>query len=140
MRYNAQSLLVVLVSFLVPSCHSFVVKDLPRRSTNTVRTNNNIGPLHMSGETRFNVEAASNTEDVQCYLIENDDDDDQGDESISDLASAKPTVVCTSEPEAYAWYNGLNENQMKPTDGTDSGATECIEGASPRGTPEWECT
>ena len=139
MRYTAQSLLVVLVSFLVPSCHSFVVKDLPRRSTNTVRTNK-IGPLHMSGETHFNVEAASNTEDVQCYLIENDDDDDQDDESSGDLASAKPTVVCTSEPKEHAWYNGLDENQMKPTDGTDSGATQCIEGASPRGTPEWECT
>ena len=93
----------------------------------------------MSGETHFNAEAASNTEDVQCYLIENDEDG-QDDESSGDLTSAKPTVVCTSEPEAYAWYNGLNENQMKPTDGTDSGATECIEGASPRGTPEWECT
>jgi len=137
MRYIAQSLLVVLASFLhvAPSCHSFV---LPRRSTNTIRTNK-IGPLLMSGETHFNAEAASNTEDVQCYLIENDEDA-QGDESSGDLTSAKPTVVCTSEPEAYAWFNGLNENQMKPTDGTDSGATECIEGASPRGTPEWECT
>ena len=93
----------------------------------------------MSGETHFNVEAASNTEDVQCYLIE-DDDENQDGESGGDLASEKPTVVCTSEPEEYAWYNGLNENQMKPTDGTDTGATECIEGASPRGTPEWECT
>ena len=136
MRYIAQSLLVVLVS---APCHSFAVISLSRRSTNTnnIRTNK-IGPL-MSGETHFNAEAASNTEDVQCYLIENDKDG-QDDESSGDLTSAKPTVVCTSEPEAYAWYNGLNANQMKPTDGNDSGATECIEGASPRGTPEWECT
>lgn len=132
MRYIAQSLLVVLASFLAPSCHSFVM-------TNTVVRTNKIGPLHMSGETHFNAETASNTDDVQCYLIE-DKEDDQDGESSGDLTSAKPTVVCTSEPEAYAWFNGLNENQMKPTDGTDSEATECIEGASPRGTPEWECT
>ena len=125
---------MALVSIAVPSCQRFVIS-----CSNTPIRNTKIGPLFMSGETHFNVEAASNTEDVQCYLIEEDDENQDG-ESGGDLASEKPTVVCTSEPEEYAWYNGLNENQMKPTDGTDTGATECIEGASPRGTPEWECT
>ena len=65
---------------------------------------------------------------VQCYVIEDEDDEDE-----------KPTVICTSEPEEYAWFNGIDEKKMKPTDGTETGATECVEGASPRGTPEWEC-
>lgn len=136
MKYFVRSLLVALASILAPSCHGFVI-FVP--STNTVGRANKIDALLMSGETHFNEGAASNTEDVQCYLIE-DDDDDQDGEGAGDLASSKPTVVCTSEPEEYAWFNGIDEKKMKPTDGTDTGATECTEGASPRGTPEWECT
>ena len=74
--------------------------------------------------------SAGDEEVVQCYLIENEDDEEEDE---------KPSVVCTSEPEEYAWFNGIDEKKMKPTDGTETGATECVEGASPRGTAEWEC-
>mmetsp|Transcript_4292 Transcript_4292/g.12108 ORF Transcript_4292/g.12108 Transcript_4292/m.12108 type:complete len:137 (-) Transcript_4292:185-595(-) len=135
MRYiTPSSLAIAVASLLASSCHGFGVL-LP--STNAGRTNN-VVRLYMSGEPHFDVEAASNTEEVQCYLIENDDDE-QDDESSGALADDKSTIVCTSEPEEYAWYNGIDEKKMIPTDGTESGATECIEGASPRGTPEWEC-
>ena len=123
---------LVVASLLAPSCDGFCVL-LP--STNiAARQTNNLVRLYLSGEPHFNVEAASsNSEDVQCYLVENDDDGG----AVSD---AKATVVCTAEPEEYAWFNGIDEKKMRPTDGSETGATECIEGASPRGSPEWECT
>ena len=133
MRYIMRSLPIAVASLLAPSCDGLGVL-LPRRTNNLVR-------LCLSGEPHFNVEAASsNSEDVQCYLIENDDDDGQDGEGSGAVSDAKPTVVCTAEPEEYAWFNGIDEKKLRPTDGTETGATECIEGASPRGTPEWECT
>jgi hypothetical protein len=50
-----------------------------------------------------------------------------------------PDVVCTSEPDDYAWYNGIDPEQLKPTDAIKEGAVECVEGESRRGKPEWEC-
>ena len=130
---------LVVASLLAPSCDGFGVL-LP--STNiAARRTNNLVRLCLSGEPHFNVEAASsNSEDVQCYLVENDDDDGQDGEGGGAVSDAKATVVCTAEPEEYAWFNGIDEKKMRPTDGSETGATECIEGASPRGTPEWECT
>lgn len=73
---------------------------------------------------------------VECFIIEPDEDDDSIDYQDS------PKVVCTSEPQEYAWMNGIDESRLKPTD--DDGDVyeekmECVEGASPRGIPEWEC-
>ena len=139
MRYIMRSLPIAVASLLAPSCDGFGV--LLPSTINVARRPNNLGRLYLSGEPHFNVEAASsNSEDVQCYLIENDDDDGQDGEGGGAISDAKPTVVCTAEPEEYAWFNGIDEKKMRPTDGTETGATECIEGASPRGTPEWECT
>ena len=68
---------------------------------------------------------------MECYFVYNDDDDD---------VDATPEVICTTEPEEYAWFNGIDEKNMKPTNGAIvEGAVECVEGASPRGIPEWEC-
>ena len=40
----------------------------------------------------------------------------------------------------YAWFNGIDPEHLKPTLGaTTEGAMECLEGALPRGIPEWEC-
>jgi len=68
---------------------------------------------------------------VECYIT-NAKDLYLGD-------GEKPEVVCTSEPEEYAWFNGLDPKELVPTEGMDSGSLECVEGASPKGTPEWEC-
>lgn len=95
---------------------------------------------------------------IECYIVEDDEEtfggndgvrDDFYDEFVNgsnnhDAASAsnhnkKPRVVCTSEPEEYAWFNGIDPNHLIPTDGTETGSMECVEGASPRGIPEWEC-
>jgi hypothetical protein len=67
---------------------------------------------------------------VECFLVNTEEVGTDG---------TKPDVVCTSEPDEYAWFNGLDRNALQPTDGTDSDTTECVEGASVRGTPEWEC-
>ena len=83
--------------------------------------------------------SAAEKKEIECYIIDPEVIcDDNGDCAVSD--DEKPTVVCTSEPEEYAWFNGIDEERMHKTDGNvDIGATECVEGASPRGIEEWEC-
>ena len=74
--------------------------------------------------------ANSDEEPVECFVVNNEMVETEGE---------KPQVVCTSEPEEFAWFNGIERNAMRPTDGTEEEAEECVEGASPKGTPEWEC-
>ena len=67
---------------------------------------------------------------IECYLVT--------DEAV--LAEGDPPkIVCTSEPEDYAWFNGIDPQKLMKTDTVSELATECVEGASPRGIPEWEC-
>jgi hypothetical protein len=66
---------------------------------------------------------------VQCFLIQTDDNSN----------TVIPQIVCTSNPEEYAWYHGIDEEQMVPTDGMHDKALQCVEHESPRGVPEWEC-
>jgi hypothetical protein len=68
--------------------------------------------------------------DVECFLVNDEDVVKNG---------ATPGVVCTSEPDEFAWFNGLDSLALLPTDGMSEDALECVEGASPRGIPEWEC-
>jgi hypothetical protein len=70
------------------------------------------------------------SKDVECYLVMDDEVKEEG---------STPGVVCTPEPEDFAWFNGLDPEDLVPTDGIVDGAVECVEGASPRGVPEWEC-
>jgi hypothetical protein len=77
---------------------------------------------------------------ILCYLIStsttttttNNDDEQQQQPMI-------PQIVCTSNPEEYAWYYGIDEEQMVLTDCIHDAALQCVEGESPRGVPEWEC-
>ena len=71
---------------------------------------------------------AGEEEPIECYVVEDEDVPIYGD------------VVCTSAPEEFAWFEGVNRNLMKPTDGTDIDSKECVEGSSPNGTPEWKCS
>ena len=67
---------------------------------------------------------------LECFIVNFFEVEEEG---------ATPHVVCTSQPEEYAWFNGIDREAMKETDGILQGALECVEGASPRGFPEWEC-
>ena len=67
---------------------------------------------------------------IECYLVNEDEVVEEG---------AAPKVVCTSDPDEYAWMEGLDRNQMQPTDGVENMTGQCVEGASPTGKPEWEC-
>jgi hypothetical protein len=55
------------------------------------------------------------------------------------LEGELPEVVCTNAPEEYAWFNGIDKKALIPTDTTSEENLECVEKASPRGLPEWEC-
>mmetsp|Transcript_15373 Transcript_15373/g.21420 ORF Transcript_15373/g.21420 Transcript_15373/m.21420 type:complete len:126 (+) Transcript_15373:159-536(+) len=67
---------------------------------------------------------------VECYITNEE-------EVVID--GETPQVVCTPEPEEYAWFNGIDVEKMKKTDGMEEGKLECVEGSSPRGIEEWEC-
>lgn len=67
---------------------------------------------------------------IQCFIVNAFEVEEEG---------AVPEVVCTPEPDDYAWFNGLERESMKPVEQTSEEFLECVEGASPRGVPEWEC-
>ncbi len=69
-------------------------------------------------------------DDVTCYVTNDEEIVTEGE---------KPNVVCTSEPDEYAWFNGVDPKAMRKTDGTEEGTEECIEVESYMGKPEWEC-
>eukprot|EP00980_Cylindrotheca_fusiformis_P021947 scaffold8800_cov107-Cylindrotheca_fusiformis.AAC.3 len=72
--------------------------------------------------------------DIQCYIVNFHNLQEEGNE--------KPEVVCTSEPEEYAWFHGLDMEDLKAVTEDiidDDAFEECVEGFSPRGIPEWEC-
>lgn len=69
-------------------------------------------------------------EPIECFVVNDELIEEEGE---------KPVVVCTSEPDEYAWFNGLDPKAMRPTDGVEEGTVECVEGASYKGLPEWEC-
>mmetsp|Transcript_11990 Transcript_11990/g.19890 ORF Transcript_11990/g.19890 Transcript_11990/m.19890 type:complete len:122 (+) Transcript_11990:47-412(+) len=87
--------------------------------------------LLLSSMQRLATEESVNEDDpIECFVV--------NDQLVATEGEA-PVVVCTSEPDEYAWFNGLDPKAMRPTDGMEEGAVECVEGASPRGIPEWEC-
>lgn len=70
-------------------------------------------------------------QEMQCFIVNFDMVEEDGE---------IPEVFCTSEPEEFAWFHGKNMKDLKPTDIIKEEAfEECVEGASPRGLPEWEC-
>lgn len=117
----ASSTLAALL-LLVNGAHSFsTVTPFIARSSS--RTTSGVPSLHLAAE-------ADDDDDVTCFIV--------NDEDII-LDEAKPEVVCTSEPDDYAWFEGIERKKMRETDGTESGAEECVETASYKGKPEWEC-
>jgi hypothetical protein len=74
---------------------------------------------------------------IQCFLLQVDADHDDASPSPS---PSPPEVICTSNPDEYAWFNGIQREDMIPaTDGIYDEAVQCVQGESPRGVPEWEC-
>lgn len=67
---------------------------------------------------------------IQCFIVNAFQVEEEG---------AIPEVICTPDPDDYAWFNGLDRETMLPADGHHDDFLECVEGASPRGVPEWEC-
>ena len=67
---------------------------------------------------------------IQCFIVNEFEVEEEG---------VDPEIVCTQDPDDYAWFNGLDRDAMKPTNGESESFLECVEGASPKGVPEWEC-
>jgi hypothetical protein len=68
---------------------------------------------------------------VECFIVNFDLVEEEGE---------IPEVVCTSEPDEFAWFNGLESENFQNTEMIKEEAfQECVEGASPTGVREWEC-
>jgi len=65
-------------------------------------------------------------DEVACYMLAGEEED---------------AVVCTSAPDEYAWYEGINETDMTKVDPglLVEGHLACEEGATFRGSPVWQC-
>ena len=66
--------------------------------------------------------------EVACYLVNSDSDG--------------VNVVCTSSPEKYAWYEGIDREEMEeiaPGSLASSGHLACEEDATFNGEPVWKC-
>jgi hypothetical protein len=121
--------LFLVVSTISTVVHAFVVPIHTARLLTTTPM-----PFAINPALRTHVALAAEPEGeasaIECFIVNNELVQTEGD---------APEVVCTSEPDEYAWFNGIDPEALKPTEGTEEGGTECVEGASPRGIPEWEC-
>ena len=146
----------------IPSCNAFVVvTTTTTTTTTTTQTNNidnNIKNINQRKKKNFfpslfssvlqvtnsqeeggggvgvggvGVDDEDNVDDVECFIVNYDMVEEEGE---------TPEVVCTSQPDEFAWFNGLERNDLKSTESIkDEAFKECIEGSSPTGVPEWEC-
>jgi hypothetical protein len=94
------------------------------------------GPfLSILTTSKFETSLAASVEDkkaIQCFIVNAFEVEEEG---------VEPEIVCTPEPDDYAWFNGLERENMKPANTVTASGDflECKEGAAPRGVPEWEC-
>ncbi|CAB9504844.1 expressed unknown protein [Seminavis robusta] len=104
-----------VVSSLLLTVHGFSA-SLPKRR---VSSNSN---------SRLFYSVKDEDKPIECFLVFTEDDDS---------VAAPPQVVCTSQPDEYAWFNGIKRDNLVPTDGVHEHAVQCVEGESPRGSPWW---
>ena len=108
--------------------------------------------VRMPGGTSLAYSVHDEEKPIQCFIVYGDDinlsrkhnkkkrrrgkHDLKAD--LEDLEPEIPKVVCTSNPDEYAWFNGIKPDQLVPTEIVHAARLEsCEEGASPRGVPEW---
>ena len=97
-------------------------------TTTTTTTTTTASPTTSNSKSGENDNVVAPT--MECFLVT-----DQAIVGDND----PPMVVCTTNPEEYAWYHGIDPTRLQKTTTTPLTAMECVEGASPRGIPEWEC-
>jgi len=69
--------------------------------------------------------------DIQCFIVNYGQVESEG---------ATPEVHCTSNVEEFTWFHGYDlDDLVNVKDLPSLSLTECVDGASPRGLPEWEC-
>mmetsp|Transcript_20850 Transcript_20850/g.60696 ORF Transcript_20850/g.60696 Transcript_20850/m.60696 type:complete len:118 (-) Transcript_20850:443-796(-) len=92
-----------------------------------------LAPGRTSSRWAFALGSSSGGDDgenpIECYIT--------NEEGVL-IDGEKPDVICTSDPEEYAWMEGVDPKKLVKTEGV-ADTTECVEGASPKGTPEWHC-
>jgi hypothetical protein len=120
-------LIIYSLFMLLGTAAAFVIPTTPRATTRfafalRIHQPHASDPAASEGEQR----------PIECFVV-NDLEIKMGEEEV-------PLVVCTSEPDEYAWFNGIDRAAMRPATEKDAElTTECVEGASPMGIEEWEC-
>mmetsp|Transcript_41655 Transcript_41655/g.71313 ORF Transcript_41655/g.71313 Transcript_41655/m.71313 type:complete len:133 (+) Transcript_41655:187-585(+) len=108
------------------SAFSTTARPIVPHSLQTRQLSRSSAPLRSSPESAVE----EDTDDVTCYVVNDEEIVTEGE---------KPHVVCTSEPDDYAWFNGVDPQNMREAHGEEEDAELCVEGESFRGKPEWEC-
>lgn len=88
---------------------------------------------HQHQQRQRHVQKDKDGNGIQCYIVNYEEMQSEG---------AAPEVHCILDVEEFCWYNGLEVDDLVPTEDLPSLAVdfnECAEGASHRGNPEWEC-
>jgi hypothetical protein len=110
----------------------FVIPTTPRAMTTFVSLRIRQPHVSSSSDPASDDGEQQQQHPIECFVV-NDLELQMGEDEL-------PLVVCTSEPEEYAWFNGIERDVMRPATEKDAElTTECVEGASPRGIEEWEC-
>ena len=100
-------------------------KGAGRKSTRISGLTDGISSARMSQRP-----AESPPDGVQCYIVDGVEDD------------GEPFMVCTAEPQEFAWFNGIKRSQLKPIESDavlQDGTVSCEEETSFNGSPEWFC-
>uniref|UniRef100_A0A7S2RQ91 Uncharacterized protein n=1 Tax=Eucampia antarctica TaxID=49252 RepID=A0A7S2RQ91_9STRA len=111
--------LALFIMLNIATVQSFTVQSKPSALKSYQRSKNVMLSLKENDEVE---------DPVKCYVVEDSN------------VAIDGSVVCTSEPEEFAFHEGIKSTSLKPTDGMNEGNTECVESASPKGNPEWLCT
>eukprot|EP00580_Thalassiosira_gravida_P000467 CAMPEP_0201598806 /NCGR_PEP_ID=MMETSP0492-20130828/500_1 /ASSEMBLY_ACC=CAM_ASM_000837 /TAXON_ID=420259 /ORGANISM="Thalassiosira gravida, Strain GMp14c1" /LENGTH=143 /DNA_ID=CAMNT_0048061285 /DNA_START=109 /DNA_END=540 /DNA_ORIENTATION=+ len=106
-----------------------VVSPLPTMRTTTMILRSSAETSVTDGSTTA-AGSSEDTDDVTCFVVNDEEIATEGED---------PHVVCTAEPDDYAWFNGVDPKAMRETKGEENDAEECVEGESYKGEPEWEC-
>lgn len=120
----------VTTAFTATKNHVVVVSPLSTMRTTTTILRSSAETSVSDGTTTASSSEDPDTDDVTCFVVNDEEIVTEGE---------KPHVVCTAEPDDYAWFNGVDPKAMREARGEENDAEECVAGESFRGEPEWEC-
>ena len=134
------NLFLLLLLLTAAPCNAFtssssIVPSARRKSIHNSLLKSSSVDKQLQDNDNYSIDDVVDDDDnVECFIVNYDMVEEEGE---------TPEVVCTSKPDEFAWFNGLDKDNIKKNPNNiikDEAYKECIEGSSPNGVPEWECT